>query len=115
MENLKCPQVAIIKVRNIPFTPKERAFSLPSYHVLNSKNIIFELWRSWYKWAIYITFDLTLAQYVYIYTDVLHSQDTKLNLLSKVNIYTALTLYCLALEICDAVPKFWKLPILRDH
>ena len=53
MKNKKCPLVAIIKVRDIPFIPKERALSVLYYAVLNSKTKIFELCRSWSKWAIY--------------------------------------------------------------
>ena len=43
MEDIKCPLVAINKVRNTPFTPIERAFSVPSYDVLYSKTITFEV------------------------------------------------------------------------
>ena len=46
MKDKKCPLVAIIKVRDIPFIPKERALSVLYYAVLNSKTIIFELCRS---------------------------------------------------------------------
>ena len=41
--DIKCPTVAIIKIRGMPFIPIEKAFSVPSYDVLNSKPAIFEL------------------------------------------------------------------------
>ena len=46
MKDIKCPTASILRVRDMPLTPIERALSVPSYSVLNSKNIIFELCRS---------------------------------------------------------------------
>ena len=46
MRDIKCPPVAIINIRYVPFTPIERALSVPSYAVHNSKIIILKLCRS---------------------------------------------------------------------
>ena len=43
MKDIKYPPVAIIKGIDVPFILIERAFSVPFYALLNSKNAIFEL------------------------------------------------------------------------
>ena len=45
MKNIKCPLVALNRVRDIAFEPIERALSVTSYAVLSSNTIISELCR----------------------------------------------------------------------